>query len=330
MFSYNTIIAFIVILINTISHSENSTILFNSGWYKTKKKSDKTLVHNVTSIGPNSFDYKASYLKISSVISILPKSSIHDLINLQDLIISSSGIINIEAGVFENVPKLSKVNLKENGIQQIRYGVFNGLNLTMLFLNKNEISFIDGGAFDDMPKLTKIKLNFNQISTWDCKWFKRTPALNVVSIRRNSIKEIPDGAFKNLNNEDLKLFLSKNNIVEIHPSAFSGIKRISQLYLDRNKLTQLDDKVFDKIEHIHTLSLARNNLTEIPKKLLKTVKYMRYLDLTANHRLQCVPIEVARIVQTIKLENVLSLNCSCIASLRNVTHVIGVGNLCKQ
>uniref|UniRef100_A0AAR5QB94 Uncharacterized protein n=1 Tax=Dendroctonus ponderosae TaxID=77166 RepID=A0AAR5QB94_DENPD len=317
-----------VLLLVLLCESCNSehNFMITSGWYKAKKKSDKVVIKKAHSLGPDVIPRASTYIRIGGTVPVLPSGAIHDLVHLIDLKITSAVIEKVHAGAFQNLPKLSKLNLQDNIIQDIPFGVFNKLNISVLFLNKNEISTIDRDAFDDMPNLTKIKLNSNKLSTWSSEWFKRTPRLGTILVRRNAIEEVHKYAFKNLATNEIKalnIYLSKNLIRTIHPQAFSGIAKWGDVFLDRNQLTQLEGDIFENVQSIRKLNLSRNNISGISDNLFKTVRSVEMLDLTANHRLECVPVIVAKQVQKLQLENIRKLTCACVSDLSNITKLLG-------
>ncbi|XP_060522169.1 carboxypeptidase N subunit 2-like [Cylas formicarius] len=300
-------------------------LLFREGAYKTRKKGRKERITSVEALEPGRIP-DSNYLKISAVIPRLHRAGVRDFRNLQDLTLSSCGIIDLEPGAFLNVSSLSRLNLKENAIEHVRAGVFNKLNLSVIFLNKNEIKTIDGDAFDDMPTLTKIKLNSNKLAVWDANWFKNTPSLNHLSFRRNLLEELPDYAFRHVHGwhlvdgkevTDTKILLSNNKITAISPKAFSGLGKLGQLYLDRNRIREIDPTVFSDLEMIRTVELSRNNLTEVPEGLFASVRVNNFYA-RSNRPLRCVPRDLVRAASKVVVTGIRKIDCECIGKLRSV------------
>lgn len=152
-------------------------------------------------------------------------------------------------------------------MEEIKEGVFNGLDLSVLDLSKNFITIIDDGAFSNMPSLLHINLADNKISNWKRDWFQDTPLLNRISMQNNSIELLPNGAFENLKGSkvygkvDLRLNLvfSFNNIKSIQPEAFRGLTSIRNLWLDHNELENFDEALLDNIK-IDDLRLDHNKI----------------------------------------------------------------------
>ncbi|XP_066159344.1 leucine-rich repeat-containing protein 70-like [Euwallacea fornicatus] len=321
-----------------VGSCDNQDYLLSNGWIKIRKNGARINVKNVRSLCPPVVPDSTTYLKVagSSVLQELREETVKSLPALQDLILQSIGIKKIFPGAFSNLPQLSRVNLKGNELRRISKGVFNTLNITELLLNRNKIKIIDSAAFDDMPRLEKIKLNSNSITKWDVNWFKNAPSLRVVLITRNFIEVIPEGALQNIQPSveevddlpNLKLFFSKNKIHHIEPNAFRTRVAIGQLFLDRNNITVLNNRTFEGFKNVSMLNLARNNLTEIPRDLFSDGQTVRKFDLSANRKLHCIPIEVAKVVRTLQLENIDKLNCTCVGELKSHAKVIGLNGAC--
>lgn len=309
--------------------------LLNSGWYKVSKNGKRQPIQYVPQLSPDIIPGTVTFLKVGGILTTLHVGALRNLVNLKVLLIPSVAMSDILPGAFENVPQLYKINLKDNRLQRIRRGVFNFLNISELYLYQNKIETIEEGAFDNMSKLYKIKLNSNKINTWNGNWFRNCPTLRAIVVKRNQIEELTEGAFATISSMipvakqyELKIFLSKNKISYIHPDSFRGLYKIGYLFLDRNNITTLDGNTFASVQEINRLSLTKNNLTKIPSDLVANGLSIRKLDLSGNRRLQCIPFEVAKAVDNIRLINVDKLNCSCVTELKNYTRVNGLDGLC--
>lgn len=75
-----------------------------------------------------------------------------------------------------------------------------------------------------MQNLEEVILLNNLISAYDAEWFNKTPLLRSLYFQNNTIKEIPDTAFKNLIDKPfgLNLFFSFNQIRLVHPMTFQS------------------------------------------------------------------------------------------------------------
>lgn len=309
--------------------------LLDSGWYKVSKNGRRQPIEYVPQLSPDIIPGPVTFLKVGGILTTLHVGALRNLVNLKVVLIPSVEMSDILPGAFENLPQLSKLNLKDNRLERIRKGIFNFLNISELYLYRNKIETIDEGAFDNMPKLYKIKLNSNKISTWNGNWFKSCPSLRAIIVKRNQIEELTEGAFATISSmipvakqSKLKIFLSKNKISHIHPDSFRGLSKLDYLFLDRNNITILDGNTFASVREINLLSLTKNNLTKIPSDLVAKGLSIKKLDLSGNRRLQCIPFEVAKAVDNMRLINVEKLSCSCVTELKNYTRVNGLNRLC--
>lgn len=259
---------------------------------------------------------------MGGILTTLHAGDLRNFVNLKVVLIPSVGSSEIQPGAFENLPQLSKINLKVNRLERIRKDVFNFFNITELYLYQNMIESITEGAFDNIPKLSKL-------SSAQIKY----PLANIV--KRNQIEELIEGTFAITfsmipvdKQSELEILLSKNKISHIHPDSFRVLYKLGCLFLDRNNITILDGNTFASVREINHLSLTKNNLAKIPSDLVANGLSIKKLDNSGYRRLQCIPFEVAKTVDSIRLGNIEKLNCSCTAELKKYTKVNGLNGLC--
>ena len=205
---------------------------------------------------------------VDSEIPVLYENSISDIDDLDELILNNDGITEIQPGTFKNVPQLRKLVITHNqGLEEIKSGVFNRLNIATMDLSKNSINTIASSAFDDMPELLNVNLADNQLKIWDKNWFADTPLLTRVSFQNNHISEIPARAFRNFRGEKqfgsvpltINIVLSNNVIKTIHEDAFKGLDKINNLWLDGNEIDSWDENLLSKVA-VKDLRIDNNRL----------------------------------------------------------------------
>ncbi|KAG5881185.1 hypothetical protein JTB14_034962 [Gonioctena quinquepunctata] len=308
-----------MLMLLLIINNSDGEILFQSGWYKAHQKGRR---HNLSDVSyiDSSIVPDTKYLRIRAKIPNIFRGGIRKLENVETLKIVLCGISEVEPGSFENLPNLKTLALHDNVLEQIRVGVFNHLHLSKLYLHRNKIQVIESQAFDDMPELILLKLNSNSISFLDSNWFKNTPRLTELFFRRNQLRSIPSGAFRNIkgshNFDGTRIYLSKNYISSIDPTAFSELKEMNQLWLDRNELEELDENLFINVDHIGVLSLMKNRLKTVPRDFLKNFKSdLLILDLANNNNITCLDYDLVSKVKMTNLQRINKLDCECVKKL---------------
>jgi len=85
--------------------------------------------------------------------------------SLTTLKINDNSIKSINNIVFNDIPKLNKLDLSFSRIENLTPGMFNGLDsLSILYLSSNKIKIIPNGAFDGLANLKDLWLDNNPIT----------------------------------------------------------------------------------------------------------------------------------------------------------------------
>ena len=207
--------------------------------------------------------------------------------NLEQLILASNNISNIEPLINIKLDKLQILNLQNNKISDIKpLGKINCLKLISLNLMKNNISDISILEKINLIELKELLLNNNKIE--DIKVLKNTkfPKLEILDFKLNKISDISILSkvnFKGLKElilfknkiSDIKVFqqviftelrllsLKDNKISDINVLAKINFPALQRILLDNNKIK--DIKVLTKIDinkfkKLNTISLSNNNI----------------------------------------------------------------------
>lgn len=108
-------------------------------------------------------------------------------------------IMDIPAGIFENLPNLNTLILNDNQIKYLQKDAFRGCwNLKLIYLFKNQIERIEPGAFDNLAKLEHLYLHYNYLTEIRKGTFNNLPALQKISLQNNDIRRIEFDAFRNI------------------------------------------------------------------------------------------------------------------------------------
>lgn len=139
----------------------------------------------------------------------------------------------------------------------------------------------------------------------------------------NRVAQIADCANKNLSRvpsgfpTDIKrIRLERNNITELGPYAFQGLKRLQRIDLSNNNLQKIDPLAFSGgLQSLNSLILYSNKLSQLPANVFSELNQLQLLLLNANS-LQCIN---KLLFQSLTNLNLLSLYDNNIETLSNGT-----------
>lgn len=121
----------------------------------------------------------------------LPRNIADHFPKLTELVVSTSGLIQLESKVFEKLTTLSDLIITGNKVRKIPCQVFVTLkDLLNLDLSKNRIEKIDDEDFKGLSKLKTLKLNNNLLVTLNDKWFRDVKNLINLELQSNQLKFI--------------------------------------------------------------------------------------------------------------------------------------------
>jgi Leucine-rich repeat (LRR) protein len=115
--------------------------------------------------------------------------------------------------------------------------------------------------------LQTLDISKTGINALNVMWFQKRN-IEVLNISDNALPVIKKEYFKFLNN--IRIFnASHNQVRNIEPNAFVGLKRLDTLILNNNYLTA---EIFDSLENLRVLNLRQNFLSAVRKPFKKKKK----------------------------------------------------------
>ncbi|XP_071505926.1 uncharacterized protein [Diadema antillarum] len=195
-----------------------------------------------------------------------------NLVSLRELVMVSSGIDELEPGMFKNLRGLEVLQLSSNAITEIRAEHFQGLDgLQDLHLDHNQISYIGQGVFEEMDRLLKLILHNNMLTNVSTGLFAPLPRLAVLKLDENFIHTIEPGSFAAVRNV-VHFTIMNNHLREIKVGMFEGLGNVTTMSLRNNEISAIEEHSFDPMRKLESLDLQKNKLTEVPRGLFETLK----------------------------------------------------------
>lgn len=134
----------------------------------------------------------------------------------------------------------------------------------------------------------------------------------IADCSNRKLTRVPNGFPKDIK----RIRLERNNISEIGPYAFDGLKRLQRIDLSNNNLLKIDPLAFaGGLQSLNSLILYSNKLSQLPVELFSELSQLQLLLLNANS-LQCINKEL---FQSLTNLNLLSLYDNNIETLSNGT-----------
>ena len=122
-----------------------------------------------------------------------------DLSQCTELYLAFQKITSVEAGLWNRMSRLKKLNLSFNRMHHIDKSTFSGLNgLEELILMHNSISIIEPDSFAHMTQLRKLDFSFNCLEHIKAKMFAGLHNLEWLSLDFNVIKLIDNDSFSQM------------------------------------------------------------------------------------------------------------------------------------
>lgn len=139
----------------------------------------------------------------------------------------------------------------------------------------------------------------------------------------NKVAQIADCSNRNLHkvptgfSQDVKrIRLERNNITELGPHSFQGLKRLQRIDLSNNNLQKIDPLAFaGGLQSLNSLILYSNKINQLPVNVFSELSQLQLLLLNAN-ALQCINKDL---LQPLTNLNLLSLYDNNIETLTNGT-----------
>ncbi|XP_053398360.1 slit homolog 1 protein-like [Mercenaria mercenaria] len=250
-----------------------------------------------------------SYISQMSLVNItlgtLENGSFHRYPNLDRLTIWSCQLSQIKSGVFDDIPHLSYLELKENNLVDESFApdLFRKSQaLETISLSSNKLTHV----ISNLPSsLTAVDYSSNAIVTLQSQAFKSTPKLTSLSFQQNKMRTIQDFAFDGLakvssvyfNQNEIErlskysfvgftglttLYMSQNNISIVEKEAFHPLISLLEFNLDENQISTLEDLTFQSMGKLVTINLSSNKLSNITNNTFTGLNTLSELDISSN------------------------------------------------
>ena len=173
--------------------------------------------------------------------------------------------ISIIPDWFYEFKNLENLSLKSNSFKQLPIIIFTIENLNSLNLSENQINKITDHYFSSLMCIEKVDLSYNNISFISNDRISYSKCRNL-NLKGNKLESFPIPISDCHNLE--KLDLSENSISEIDDDIFENLENLVELNLSFNNLTYLPTSI-GKLKKLKRLILSGNKINHLRPKRLK-------------------------------------------------------------
>ncbi len=158
------------------------------------------------------------------------------------------------------------------------------VNTEFLFFSFNHLSVLSDGCFHSFSNLRHLNLSHNNISEISVKAFsKEMLHFDTIDLRSNRMKSLQKQQFMGLKESSTKhLFLTSNELDEVHEWVFSGLKHLAELNLCCMSISILKEYSFADIPRLQYLNLSNNEIAELRVNLIDNTTALAILDVSRN------------------------------------------------
>ncbi|XP_029924088.1 relaxin receptor 2a isoform X2 [Myripristis murdjan] len=219
--------------------------------------------------------YKLKRLFLSeNLISSLIPGVFRDLHQLQWLVLDHNPLRSLSQDTFVGLQSLMYLSMVDASLQHLSHPSFckHMPALDWLDLEGNQIQTINYSILKTCSKLEVLLLMDNRIQSVPENTFQSLWKLAELDLSSNRIRELPKNTFRSLSKSLLKLNISHNPLLRIHPGHFNHLTHLQSLALEGIEIPDIQIKMF----------LAMGNLSHI---YFKRFQYCSY----APHVRSCKP-----------------------------------------
>lgn len=227
--------------------------------------------------------------------------------NVAAFMFHQASSISLPSSYYSTSNDSSNTNTFNNLLKQPR--VVHQINQRALESDRSQILSSNQYTTRNAPAISRQDESDSSSCPAECHCNKQA---QIVDCSNRNLVEVPKGFPR----DTKRIRLERNNITELGPLAFQGLKRLQRIDLSNNNLARIDPLAFaGGLQSLNSLILYSNKLNQLPVNLFSELSQLQLLLLNANS-LQCIHKEL---FQTLTNLNLLSLYDNDIETLANGT-----------
>ncbi|XP_051794034.1 relaxin receptor 2a isoform X2 [Acanthochromis polyacanthus] len=212
-------------------------------------------------------------------LQVISKHAFVGLHNLKRLFLSDNFISSLNPGVFRDLNQLEWLMLDHNPLRTLSQDTFIGLqSLIFLSMVNTSLQQLPHPSFcQHMPALDWLDLEGNQIQTLNYSILKTCSKLEVLLLMDNRIRRVPENTFQSLW-KLAELNLSTNRIRELSKNTFKSLsKSLLKLNISYNPSLHIHPSHFSHLTHLQSLALEGIEIEDIQTKMFLSMKNLSHI-----------------------------------------------------
>ena len=198
------------------------------------------------------------------------------------LSVTSNRLSKLSKKDFANLKRLTRINLKKNGIQDITKQAFQGLDrLKSLNLGMNMLRTIPLEVFKNLPSLEELYLNDNRLESLPADLFKVLPKLKKLHLQNNLLTDDQNKFTANLQHLEY-LDMSNNRLTIIRARMFYNSPNLKSVRFGDNRIQKIESGSFDSLPKLIEVLLNDNEIHTLDKKVLANKSKLSKVTLHGN------------------------------------------------
>lgn len=213
--------------------------------------------------------------------SELPDNLFEEVPDLKWLELKNSKIERMKNALSKLV-KLESLEITGTSLTQLEEGTFENLtNLQTLSLWSNKLEKITKEDFRGLSSLLLLDLLNNKIDRLDADAFSHLEKLTQINLNKNLFTTLPEGLFSN-NHNLREVRLIYNNISVLPPALFANITELRFVYLSSSGIQTVPDDLFANSSNISNITLSDNRIEELPDTIFRDLVNLERLVVRYN------------------------------------------------
>ncbi|KAL9914584.1 leucine-rich repeat domain-containing glycoprotein 150 isoform 1-T2 [Glossina fuscipes fuscipes] len=150
------------------------------------------------------------------------------------------------------------------------------------------IEYLHPDAFSGLDELYAVNLTNVGLAIMNPDTFAKNKKLRLLTITGNDLSVMSSVHYLLKSSSLEELDLSRNNLMELNPHAFSQLSNIIYINLSQNNLQKIPEGIFDQLQTIEELDLSYNSLKSLPANIFNgtalAILHLKYNSITNDLR----------------------------------------------